>query len=320
MSNENKNRRLQELGGSDYEIADGQPNIKGWDVKDGNGKKIGEVDELIFDVQSRKVRYIVLDLEGNVFDLDTRDVLVPIGIAQLHDKDDNVILTGVTAEQIRSLPEYDDDNEITSDTENRVRNAFAGIGGAALTGAALTSGGGRDNDNDFYNHDHFNEDNLYRNRNSGSTEKATIPVIEEELQVGKREVETGGIRLRSRIVENEVQEKINLREEKVHVERTPVDRPANVADLKEEQFEVTERAEVPVVAKEARVVEEVSLNKEVTEKEEAIRDTVRSTEVDVERTDNTNNLNTGNTTNLNTNSSNDLTDDTDDLSTGRGRI
>ncbi|MEJ7681915.1 MAG: PRC and DUF2382 domain-containing protein [Segetibacter sp.] len=284
MSTENKNRRLQELGASDFEIADGQPNIKGWDVKDENGRKIGEVDELIFDVQSRKVRYIVLDLEGNIFDLDARDVLVPIGIAQLHDKGDDVILPGVTADQLRSLPEYEE-GSINADTENKIRNAFAGIGGAALTGSALTSGAGSTNDDDFYNHDHFNDDNLYRNRKSDTNESTTIPVIEEELQIGKREVEKGGIRLRSRIVENEVQEKINLREEKIQVERTPVDRPADVSDLKEEHIEVTERAEVPVVSKEARVVEEVSLNKEVTEKEESIKDTVRSTQVDVEKTD-----------------------------------
>ncbi len=292
MSNENKNKRLQELGGSDFEIAEGQQDIRGWDVKDENGKKIGEVDELIFDEQSRKVRYIVLDMDENDFDLDDRNVLVPIGIAQLHDKDDDVILPGVTAEHLQSLPEYEE-GSINADVENRIRNAFTGIGGAALTGAALTSGTGNTGDDDFYSHNHFNEDNLYRNRKTGNNDERTIPVIEEELQVGKREVAKGGIRLRTRIVENQVQENINLRQEKVQVERTPVDRPANANDLKEEQLEVTERAEVPVVSKEARVVEEVSLNKEVTEKQESVKDTVRKTEVDVERTDNDNDLNTG---------------------------
>ncbi|HEX8278844.1 MAG TPA: PRC and DUF2382 domain-containing protein [Segetibacter sp.] len=294
MSNENKNKRLQELGGSDFEIAEGQQDIRGWDVKDANGKKIGEVDELIFDIQTYKVRYIVLDMDDNDFDLDDREVLVPIGIAQLQDKGDDVILPGVTAEHLRSLPEYEEGN-ISADVENKIRNAFAGIGGAALTGAALTSGTAN-TDDDFYNHDHFNEDNLYRNRKSGNEDQTTIPVIEEELHVGKREVAKGGIRLRSRIVENEVQENINLREEKIHVERTPVNRAANVTDLKEEQIEVTERAEVPVVSKEARVVEEVSLNKEVTEKEESVKDTVRSTEVDIERTG-SDDLNTGSGTN-----------------------
>jgi len=105
-----RDRRLQELGGSDYEIADGEPDIRGWDVKDANGQRIGEVDELIFDVQSRKVRYMVVDLDNNDLDLDDRDVLVPIGLAQLKDDGDDVILNNITADQLRALPEYDDDN------------------------------------------------------------------------------------------------------------------------------------------------------------------------------------------------------------------
>ncbi|HUQ96428.1 MAG TPA: DUF2382 domain-containing protein, partial [Chitinophagaceae bacterium] len=71
--------------------------------------------------------------------------------------------------------------------------------------------------------------------------------------------------------------------EKVDVERTPVDRAANEGDLREDEIEIRERAEVPVVNKEARVVEEISLNKEVTEREETIRDTVRDTEVDIDK-------------------------------------
>lgn len=286
MAND-KNKRLQELGGSDFEIADGQPDIRGWDVKNENDQKIGEVDELIFDVQSLKVRYIVLDLDDNDFDLDDRDVLVPIGIAQLHDKDDDVILPGVTAEQLKSLPEYDEDT-LDANTENEIRNVFAGVGGAALIASGIN------HEDTFYDHEHFDDDNLYRSRGNENDDSATIPVIEEEFQVGKKEVEKGGIRLRTRVVEDKVEEEITLRREKVQVERTPVDRPANADDIKEEEFEVTERAEVPVVAKEARVVEEISLNKEVTEKQETVHDTVKETQVDVERTDENDDLNTGN--------------------------
>jgi uncharacterized protein (TIGR02271 family) len=119
---------------------------------------------------------------------------------------------------------------------------------------------------------------------TGSNVSGTIPVIEEELQVGKKEVETGGVRLRSRIVERPVEESIRLREEHVNIERTPVDRPATAADFDglEGTVELTEHAERAVVAKEARVVEEVSLDKEVTERNETISDTVRRTEVDAE--------------------------------------
>jgi uncharacterized protein (TIGR02271 family) len=115
-------------------------------------------------------------------------------------------------------------------------------------------------------------------------------VIEENLQVGKRVEQTGGARLRSRIVERPVEASVRLREEHISVERRPVDRPATEADFnafKEGEVEITESAERAVVGKEARVVEEVTLGKEVTEREETIRDTVRKTEVDVERLNDT---------------------------------
>ncbi|HVG11556.1 MAG TPA: PRC and DUF2382 domain-containing protein [Flavisolibacter sp.] len=273
--------RLQKLSGSDFEVVDGQPDIRGWEVKDDAGKKLGEVDELIFDYQSRKVRYLVLDLDGNEYDLEDREVLVPIGIAELHGDDDDVILSGVTAAQLQSLPEYDEDN---FDTEHEVstRNVFGGLGGAALAGTAATNTG-----DDFYNHEQFNENNLYRNRNAGNRNEtdATIPVVQEELQIDKREVETGGVRLRSRVVEQEVSEDISLRNETVRVERNAVDRKAGEADFREEEIEELEYKEVPVVNKEARVVEEISLSKEVTERDETISDTVRNTEVDIDRED-----------------------------------
>jgi len=121
------------------------------------------------------------------------------------------------------------------------------------------------------------------NRTADTT--GAIPIIEENISVGKRVVETGGVRLRSRIIERPVEESVRLRVEHVHVERNPVNRPATEADLngfRESSIEATEHAEVPVVGKTARVVEEVRLDKEVTEREEVVRDTVRRTDVDVE--------------------------------------
>lgn len=116
--------------------------------------------------------------------------------------------------------------------------------------------------------------------------EASIPVIEESMEVGKREVETGGLRLRSRIVERPVEEHLRLREEHITVERNPVDRPVSGADLdtfREGTIEATEKAEVPVVNKAARVVEEVKIKKEVEERDETIRGSVRKQDVEVER-------------------------------------
>ena len=113
-----------------------------------------------------------------------------------------------------------------------------------------------------------------------------IPVVEEQLQVGKRAVMRGGVRIYRHVTETPVQESVQLREEHVSVQRTPVDQPASAADtdaFKEGTVEVRETAEEPVVAKTARVVEEVRVGKEVTERTETVSDTVRRTDVDVEQ-------------------------------------
>lgn len=143
----------------------------------------------------------------------------------------------------------------------------------------------------------------YKATGTAPTAKATdadsIKIIEEKMQVGKREVETGGVRLRSRIVEQAVSEDIRLRTERVRVERTNVSRPATEADLaafRDASIEMKETAEVPVVSKEAFVTGEVSLGKEVEEKNQTVQGTVRKTEVDTENfTDQDTKLTSGDT-------------------------
>jgi len=117
-------------------------------------------------------------------------------------------------------------------------------------------------------------------------EDETFEVVEEDIQVGKRAVETGGVRVSSHVREVPVEEEVRLRQEHVNVERRPVDRPATEADLnafREGTIEVRETQEQPVIAKEARVVEEVRINKDVEEHTEKVRDTVRRTDVEVEQ-------------------------------------
>lgn len=121
-------------------------------------------------------------------------------------------------------------------------------------------------------------------RSAGQAEVA-LPVIEEELRVGKRVVQRGGVRVYTNVSERPVEEQIRLREERVSVERHPVDRPVTDADLRsfeQGSFEVTERAEEAVISKQARIVEEVVVSKQVAERTEAIRDTLRRTDVEVE--------------------------------------
>jgi uncharacterized protein (TIGR02271 family) len=119
-----------------------------------------------------------------------------------------------------------------------------------------------------------------------------LEAVEEELQVGKREVGRKGVRVYSEVSQRPVEEQIRLRDEKVVVDRQKVNRPAKAGDLeafKEGQVELTETHEEPVVSKTARVVEEVRVGKEVNEHTETIRDNVRRKDVRVEETGGTSN-------------------------------
>ena len=120
-----------------------------------------------------------------------------------------------------------------------------------------------------------------------AAERKAFPVVEESLEVGKREVNTGGVRVYSRITETPVSESVDLREQHATIERKAADRPATAADLKEGSVEIRETAEQAVVAKTARVVEEVVVGKESSHRTETVNDTVRGTQVEVERVEGT---------------------------------
>lgn len=115
-------------------------------------------------------------------------------------------------------------------------------------------------------------------------DEGTIEVMKENLRVGKRETDHGRVRIRSYVVETPVEEQVTLRDETVHVTRRPVDRAVNPGDgiFAERTVEATERHEEAVVSKEARVVEEISLETEASERTETVRDTLRHTEVEID--------------------------------------
>jgi uncharacterized protein (TIGR02271 family) len=117
-----------------------------------------------------------------------------------------------------------------------------------------------------------------------SRDQQSIPVVEERLRVGKREVDRGGVRVRSYIVEEPVRENVSLREEHVEIERRPGRAAASPEMFRERTIEVSERGEEAVVAKDAVVTEEVVVRKTADECTEAVEDTVRRTEVDVQDT------------------------------------
>lgn len=155
-----KNRRLQELKGSDFEVVKGQPDIRGWEVRDRSGHLIGKVQDLIFDSRAHKVRYMIVNVvDSKELQLEKRTVMIPIGLAVLQPKDDDVILETVTPFQLRALPRYHKD-DLGTKSEKSISTVFGRTDAKAGTNVSDDT----DLSEDFYEHEHFNEQNMYRNR------------------------------------------------------------------------------------------------------------------------------------------------------------
>ena len=160
----------------DYKVAEGDPDVRGWEVVASDGRKIGEVDQLLVDTAAMKVRYLDVDVDNDLVagatDASDRHVLIPIGYARLDEASDRVIVDQLASSDVVGLPEYTH-GPITRDFETSVRSRFdagytaggttaaAGAAGLASTGAADTT---RDTDNDFYSHDLYDDNRFYGTR------------------------------------------------------------------------------------------------------------------------------------------------------------
>lgn len=168
---------MEELRHSEFQIVPGQPDIEGWSIYDYAHNKIGTVHDLLFDPEARKVRYIIARVAG-IGDKNERQVLIPIGMAELHATSDEVVLTDASASQISQFSPY----------------PYDALKNNATVGSAIDL----DSDTD---QPHFDDQHFYRNRNMQSDAISGLtPDIEAELKKDKTSVNTIGIRLRSRII------------------------------------------------------------------------------------------------------------------------
>jgi PRC-barrel domain/Domain of unknown function (DUF2382) len=266
------NENLKELNSSGFEIKEGEPDIRGWKVKNDQNQEIGKVDELLFDTDSMRVRYLIIDLNGKPLNLASRDVIIPIGLAELDTTDNIILLPEVTVGHLASLPEYKK-GKITIETERAIRNVFAPKGAVNYVDPDYYD------PKEFYDNQYFNERRMYETHNV------------ENNNAGDSVIKAENERERTRILTSDDEKKIFREEEGVAAtdkERTrgttdePV-REGSFEPFREGVIEIKEHSEVPVVSKEPRVVEEISVNKEVNERKEKVKDSVRKTEVDVER-------------------------------------
>jgi len=122
---------------------------------------------------------------------------------------------------------------------------------------------------------------------TGASKDEVLRLAEEQINVGKRMFETGTTRIRRFVTERPVEQQINLHEEHAKVVRRAISDPNYIADVdwSDQEYTVTETAERPVVSKTARVVEEVALGREGSDRTETVRDTVRRQQAEIEKLD-----------------------------------
>ncbi len=134
----------------DFDVAEGDPDVRGWDVIAGDRRRIGEVGELLIDTDAMKVRYldVVLDEEAVAeTEPGDRHILIPIGYARLREDEDQVIVPELDSERLRSIPPYEDES-LTREYETALRRhlgdgpADRAPDGSSMEGAMDRAGAG----------------------------------------------------------------------------------------------------------------------------------------------------------------------------------
>jgi uncharacterized protein (TIGR02271 family) len=277
---------LSDLG--DFQVAEGYPDPRGWDVVAADGRTVGKVHDLIVDTGQMRTRYLDLDLDGDALKAgDDRDVLVPVGLATLADDDDRVLLGSLTAAQLATMPEFTH-GEITRDYENSVLAHLPGDIRSEPTGS------------DYYATSHFDDRRFFSSRgitepdadrNTGrdverNNDEVHVTRAEEELDIGKRQMQGGEVNVRKHIDTEHVRQPVRLTREEVTIERRPVSadssRDATIeGDDREIRIPIVE--EEAVVNKRAVVKEELIIKKHAVSEDKTVEADVRKERIDVDR-------------------------------------
>ncbi|MGE0260551.1 MAG: YsnF/AvaK domain-containing protein [Alphaproteobacteria bacterium] len=117
---------------------------------------------------------------------------------------------------------------------------------------------------------------------AGREREVVIPVVKEELGVGKRATEQR-YRIKTYVIEHPIEKQATVRDERVEIEHRPISRTGDLRMPEEREIEVVERREEPFAEKRVTADEEIVVRKEVVERPETVRGTVRETKVDVEK-------------------------------------
>jgi uncharacterized protein (TIGR02271 family) len=264
---------LSDMG--DYEIAEGFPDVRGWAVTERGGKKVGQVHELLVDTSAMQVRYVDVALERDFAGAGgDRHVLIPAGSVTLDQSRDDVVLDGIGASQLASLTPYTHSG-VTREYETGL---LRGLGLGSSAGSA---------DADFYRSQHFDEQRLFAGRQRNATtrrEEQAVTRAEEELAVGKRQVQAGEVGVRKTVETQRVREQVPVTREEVEIERRPLQAGADMrgVDIREDEIRVPVMAEEVVAEKRLVPKEQIIIRKRGVTQQQAVEADIRKERVEVE--------------------------------------
>ncbi|HEY9693041.1 MAG TPA: DUF2382 domain-containing protein [Oculatellaceae cyanobacterium] len=286
--------KLEELD-DDYQATFDGDDVKGMDVyADIDDEKVGSVKNILVD-ESGNFRYLVIDTGGWIFG---KQVLLPMGRARIDDNNRRIYATGLTKEQAKALPEFNDDLKIDHDYEERVRGVYrpqgvetsanldtsAPIDTAPLTTpyAAAPVAGANYSQAGSYNYDH--DVDLY---GMNDQNHKTLKLYQERLVANKTRAKAGEVTVGKHVETETARVSVPIETERVVIERTSPSDTGRVVSPGEAKFNEGEVArvdvykETPDVHKEAFVREEVRVSKEVTQETATAEGQVRREELDV---------------------------------------
>ena len=252
---------------------------RGQDLYDRAGDKIGTIEEIYLDNQTDQPEWALV----NTGMFGTKSTFVPLQEAT---HEGEALRVPYEKAQVKDAPRVDPDGELSQHEEAELYRHYGleysesrSDSGLPEGGAGTTGGGG--SEGSFGGAPPVGEDT------SGETTDNAMTRSEEELRVGKTEQESGRVRLRKYVVEDEVSQTVPVKREEIRLEREPItDANAGAATagpaISEEEHEVVLHEEQAVVDKQAVPKERVRLDKDVHVEEEQVSDTVRKERVDVE--------------------------------------
>ena len=261
-------QRLKEL--DDFEVADGDPDVRGWDVRTSDGRTVGKVEELLVDTGALRVRYLEVKLDRKELNLkEDRHALVPIGTARLDDDNDDVIVRESSADLL-GAPQYDR-SQMSEEYERSLEGWYGQRRGAATTAKPAATG------TDRYADSLYDDSKFFGTRRKGRESNAYLTRSEEELAVGKRTAKAGEVNVRKSVETERVREQVPVTREEVTVER----RPASAATGTEPTIGKDE-IRVPVMEEEVVAQKRTVPKEEIVVKKHATTDT-KTVEADLEK-------------------------------------